>query len=570
VCINVLRHPAWGRAQETYGEDPYHLGEMGAALVRGAQRHVMACAKHYAANSMENARFKVDVRMSERILREVYLPHFKRCVDEGVASIMSAYNQVNGEYCGHNAHLLRDILKGDWAFQGFVVSDFVWGIRGGKAAALGGLDVEMPFTMHYGRRLKGQVKTGHVSEAVVDEAVLRILRQKIRFAQVGEPGRYGAGAVVSEAHKALAREAACKSVVLLKNDLLAGTARPLLPADAAQLRRIAVIGELAAQPNTGDIHGSSHVRAPYVVTPLEGLRLAVGSSTKIVFCEGKDLRQASEAARGADLVVVVAGFTQKQEGEYTKVMWSVMGGDRKSLALSPRDERMIQIVADANPRTAVVLMGGSVGITEAWRAQVPAILMAWYPGMEGGRALADLLLGRSVPSGKLPCVFPRSDSQLPFFDRDATSIEYGLYHGYRLMDRLGHRPAFPFGFELSYTTFEYRNLELDRDIVGGDGTLRVSVDIANTGAVTGEEVAQLYVGYDESRVERPVKELKGFIRVRLEPGETRRVTLALPARRLAYYDEGQAGWVVESVAYPVYVGPSSAPESLLQAQFRIV
>jgi len=205
VCINLLRHPAWGRAQETYGEDPFHLGEMGAALVRGVQRHIMACAKHYACNSIENTRMKVDVSVDERALREVYLPHFKRCVDEGAAAVMSAYNKVNGQHCGHNAHLLRDILKDEWGFQGFVVSDFTFGIRDAMAAANAGLDIEMPTRWHYHRNLQRLVESGRVPQSAVDEAVLRILRQKLRFAQTGEAGRYGPQAVVSEEHRALAQ-----------------------------------------------------------------------------------------------------------------------------------------------------------------------------------------------------------------------------------------------------------------------------------------------------------------------------------------------------------------------------
>ena len=288
VCINLLRHPAWGRAQETYGEDPYHVGEMGAALVRGAQRHVMACAKHYAANSIENARFKVDVRMSERVLREVYLPHFRRCVDEGVAAAMSAYNQVNGAYCGHNKHLLRDILKEEWGFRGFVMSDFVWGLRDGRAGALAGLDVEMPVGRYYGKRLVKLVEAGEVPLTVVDEAVLRILRRKIEFAQVGEPGRYRAEVVAGATHRALARESAQKSMVLLKNEPAGGQGRlPLLPLDPARLRRIALIGRLAVEPNVGDLKGSSTTRPTHVVTPLEGLRAALGAAA-IDCCDGRN------------------------------------------------------------------------------------------------------------------------------------------------------------------------------------------------------------------------------------------------------------------------------------------
>jgi beta-glucosidase len=568
VCINLLRHPAWGRAQETYGEDPYHLGEMGAALVRGVQRHVMACAKHYAANSIENARFKVDVRVSERVLREVYLPHFKRCVDEGVAAVMSAYNQVNGAYCGHNIHLLRDILKGEWGFQGLVMSDFFWGLRDGKAGALAGLDVEMPVARQYGPRLQRLVEAGEVPLVAVDEAVLRILRCKMQFAFVGEPDRYQRQAVAGEVHRALARESARKSMVLLKNVPVEGRDHPFLPLDSARLRRIALIGRLAAVPNVGDLRGSSTVRPPHVVTPREGLQAALDSTTEIDYRDGRDLRRAAEAARAADVALVFAGFTSSDEGEYVfHFPGQKERGDRVRLVLSPKDEALILAVAEANPSTAVVLMGGSAIITETWREQVPAILMAWYPGMEGGHALADILLGRANPSGKLPCAFPRSESQLPFFDRHAASIEYGLLHGYRLMDREGETPAFPFGFGLSYTTFEYRDLHADRPVIGEDEALRVSVEIANTGAVAGEEVAQLYAGCEGSQVERPVKELKGFARVRLEPGEARRVAFDLPARHLAYHDEREGRWIVEPARYRVFVGPSSV--DLLQAEFRV-
>jgi beta-glucosidase len=214
-------------------------------------------------------------------------------------------------------------------------------------------------------------------------------------------------------------------------------------------------------------------------------------------------------------------------------------------------------------------MGGSAIITEAWRESVPAILMAWYPGMEGGNALADMLFGKANPCAKLPCVFPKSQSQLPYFDKNAKSIEYGYFHGYRLMDREGHTPAFPFGFGLSYTTYEYSNLQLDHEEINADGTLRASVEVTNTGDVAGEEVAQLYVGYEGSQVERPFKELKGFSKVHLAPGETRRVEFALAARQLAYYDEERTGWIVEPITCTVYAGPSSREEDLLSAQFHI-
>jgi len=563
VCINLLRHPAWGRAQETYGEDPWHLGEMGAALVRGLQRHIMACVKHFAANSIENSRFRVDVRIDERTLREIYLAHFKRCVDEGAASVMSAYNKVNGHYCGHNSHLLRDILKKEWGFDGFVMSDFVLGIRNGKAANAG-MDVEMPFTIHFGKRLMRLVQKGNVSEEVIDEAVLRILRQKIRFAQIGKPERYRPEAVLSPEHKALAREAAQKSIVLLKNEPVGDGSHRVLPIDTARIRRIAFIGKLAAKPNIGD-KGSSMARPPYVITPLEGIRAAVPRDCEVIFSDGRAIKKAVDVARKADISLVIVGYTHRDEGEYM----FTRGGDRDILTLKPHDETLILKTVAANPNTVVVIMGGSAIITEAWREKVPALLMAWYPGMEGGHALADILLGKVNPCAKLPCVFPRSESQLPFFDKRAKSIEYGYFHGYRLMDRQGQEPAFPFGFGLSYTTFAYKNLQIDRSEISPDESLKVSVDVTNTGNVAGEEIVQLYAGYSGSSVDRPVKELKGFSKVHLEPGQTKRLDFLLTAKQLAYYDEQQGKWIVEPLTYSVYAGPSSRTEELLSSKFRI-
>jgi beta-glucosidase len=243
VCINLLRHPAWGRAQETYGEDPHHLGALGAALTRGVQRHVMACAKHFALNSMENARFKVDVTVDPRALHEVYLPHFRRVVEEGVASVMSAYNSVNGEWCGQNSELLTGVLKSRWGFEGFVVTDFIFGMRDAKKAALAGQDVEMPFGLLFSRDLQGLVEHGEVPLERVDDAALRILRQQVRFGQGRDALDYGPEVVGCEAHRKLAREAAQKSIVLLKND---GGLLPL-----RDIQRLAVLGRLADTPNTG-------------------------------------------------------------------------------------------------------------------------------------------------------------------------------------------------------------------------------------------------------------------------------------------------------------------------------
>jgi beta-glucosidase len=590
VCINLLRHPAWGRAQETYGEDPYHVGEMGAALTRGVQQHAMACAKHYALNSMENARFTVDVTISSRALHEIYLPHFKRVVDEGVAAVMSAYNSVNGEWCGQNKVLLTDILKKQWGFAGFVLTDFIFGMRDAEKAVLAGQDLEMPFQMHYHQHLKRLVESGEVPLERIDDAVRRLLRQQLRLVR---PGAYDAEQVGSESHRALAREAAEKSMVLLQNT------GDLLPLE--DLQTIAVIGRLADTPNTGD-DGSSDTRPAYVVTPLEGLQAALKGQAEVLHDDGSDLERAKATAQAADAVVLVVGYDHKDEGEFldpdttqnlaflfptpspeeAAIVQEFMqgmagqptdgflsGGDRDRLTLHAGDETLIREVAAVNPQTIVAVMGGSGVIMEAWRERVPAILMLWYPGMEGGHALADILLGRVNPSGKLPLAIPKHAQDLPLFDRNATEIEYDLWHGYRKLERDGSTPAFPFGFGLSYTSYRYTNLTLDQNRLGPSETLKVSLDVSNTGARAGEEVVQLYVSAIGSAVERALKELKAFTRVALKPGETKTVQFSVPISRLAYYDETQADFVVEPLEYELFVGAHSLDQHALKGRFVV-
>jgi beta-glucosidase len=589
VCINLLRHPAWGRAQETYGEDPYHLGEMGAALARGVQQHAMACAKHYALNSMENARFKVDVTIGPRALHEIYLAHFKRVVEEGVAAVMSAYNSINGEWCGQNKNLLTDILKNQWGFQGFILTDFIFGMRDAQKAALAGQDLEMPFQMHFNQHLKSLVEAGLVPMERLDDAVLRLLRTQFKYVK---PGSYRPNMAGSTEHRALAREAAQKSIVLLKNE---GHLLPL-----QNIKKLAVIGRLADTPNTGD-GGSSNTRPAYVITPLQGIQAALQDQAEVLYDDGSDLESAQRTAQAADAVVVVVGYTHQDEGEFIgpdmitqfaptfppptpeeepivqrfiqtasqQVGTFPPGGDRDSLALKPHDEALIQALASANPRLIVAIMSGSAVIVESWRQLAPAILMLWYPGMEGGHALADILLGVVNPGGKLPFAVPTHANHLPFFDKDATHIEYDLWHGYRKLERDSLSPAFPFGFGFSYTTFQYANLALSQTQLGPADTLHLSLDLTNTGTRSGDEIVQVYVSALNSRVERAPKELKAFTRLSMQPGQTTSVHIDLPIPRLAYYDESQAAFVVESLEYQVFVGAHSLDPQALTARFTV-
>jgi len=544
--INILSHPRSGRAQETYGEDPLHLGRMGVAFIRGAQRHVVASAKHYALNNIENTRYWVNVSVDERTLREIYLPHFRMAVREGhVGSVMSAYNRVNGHYCSGNFALLGRILKEDWGFKGFVESDWFFGVWSSVESARAGLDIEMPAPIFYGNRLFAAVRGGAVPEETIDDAVRRILRVKYCFDLDTDPPERNPEEVATEEHAALALEVARKGVVLLKND-------GILPLDRESIESVVVVGELANTPNHGD-KGSSTVDPPYVVTPLEGIRNRAGG-LRVDYVVGNPLSEDDrDAVTAADATVVVVGLTAEEEGEAI-----VPGkGDRANLRLPHEQEQLIQAVAALNPRTIVVLEGGSVITLESWLPWVEALLMAWYPGQEGGNAIADVLFGDVNPSGRLPSTWPRREGDLPPFVNDQTQVEYGYDHGYLYVDRQGIEPRFPFGYGLSYTTFAYTNLALSDETVPGDGALRVGVDVSNTGAVAGEEVVQLYVSYTGSRVRRPVRALKGFEKILVAPGKTRRVLFDLDVEDLAFYDVEMGAWEVEPISYTVHLGRSS-------------
>ena len=432
VCINLPRHPAWGRAQETYGEDPILLGEMASALARGTQRHVMACAKHYALNSIENARFSVDVTCDEATLHETYLPHFRRVVEEGAYAIMSAYNSVNGEWCGQNESLLTGILRDQWGFRGVVVSDFLWGLRDAVLSLRAGLDVEEPFCQQRAQHLPAALADGRASWSDVERAGVRILAAQLRHAATLLVPPPPPEVVASPQHRALARDAASLAMVLLRNDPVEGT--PVLPLRADRLRSLAVIGRLADDPGTGD-RGSSFVRAAHVVTALTGLRAAL-PGVDIRHTAADDPAEAAAVSAGCDAAVIVAGFTAEDEGEFVDPQASgrpelralcphapdpalaerlignadghaasppgggTTGGDRARLTLRPIDEDIIRAVAAANPRTVVAVRAAGAVLMEAWRESVPTVLMTWYCGMEGGHALADVLLGNVDATGR--------------------------------------------------------------------------------------------------------------------------------------------------------------------------
>jgi beta-glucosidase len=515
VCINLPRHPAWGRIQETYGDETYHLGEFGAALTRGTQRWVMACVKHYALNSMENARFTVDVTIDEATLHDVYLAHFHRVVEEDVAAVMAAYNSVNGEWCGQNQYLLSTVLRDDWGWSGITGTDFIWGLRDGAQALNAGMDLEEPFRQVRAQHLRDQLQAGETSWAMVRRSGVRLIAAQLRSYASRTKATPALSVLANDEARALARRVAARSMVLLQNEAVGGS--PLLPLDPGAVGSIALIGRLANAPNMGD-HGSSDVRPPSRATPLDGIRAAFPDSS-VLLVEVDDAVEAAAAAARADVAVVVVGYNARDEGEYigpdvmsnpellalfppvpaelpTALMevppggdHDAPGGDRLSLALRPVDEEIIRAVAAANPNTVVAVVAAGAVLTSAWRASVPALVMMWYAGMEGGHALADVLTGAHNPTGRLPFSMPDSEEHLPFFDRNATAITYDRFHGQRLLDKLGVVAAFPHGFGLSYTTFEIRRVACSAQ---GDGTATLTVEVANTGDRDGGHVVQVY------------------------------------------------------------------------------
>ncbi len=601
VCINLLMHPAGGRAQESYGEDPYLVGEMGAQLVNGVQKHnVMACAKHYAVNNMENRRFYVDVDCSERTLREVYLPHFKKCVDNGCASLMGSYNRFRGDQASESEHLLTKILRDDWGFEGFTITDFIFALRDGVKAIEAGMDMEMPIPVHFGLELKQAVEEGRLDEKVIDQAVLRVLKTVLTFENTNDPMKYDMSLVACKAHINLARRAAEESVVLIKNEDM------VLPL-SKEIKKLLVIGHLANQANTGD-HGSSNVYPNSVVTPLEGITKALAGQAEVIHVDENDLEKIRELAPACDAVIAVVGNDYNDEGEYVmpdsdinstelmargffnngnKLMGKIMskaasgdtnasytsddgkpvGGDRKSLSLRQAETTAIKTAGELNSKTVVSLVCGSMILTREWEDSASAILYSWYSGMEGGNALASVLFGDVNPSGKLPFSIPTDEKHLPEVDFfKANEIYYEFDHGYRKLDRDGHKPAYPFGFGLSYTKFEYGEAVVKSDT----DKIVVETTVKNTGAVDGTEIVQVYVSVPNSKVERHVKELKGFARVELKAGQEQQVKIEIPFDELKYYDESSNSWDLEETDYEILVGACSDASCLKTTVLRIV
>ncbi len=581
--VNINRTPLWGRNFEGYGEDPYLTSRLGVAYIKGVQGEgVIATVKHFDANNQEFERHRVNVVVDERALHEIYFPAFKAAVQEaGVWSVMSAYNKLNGVYCAEDRPLLTGVLRDQWGFKGFVVSD--WGSTYSTAATVNaGMDLEMPggapmktWIQESGTQLAGngagwltpekvlpEVKSGKISTATIDDNVGRILRVIFVSGQFDKPFTV-TGQLDTPEQRALARKASAESIVLLKNEA------DLLPLDASKVHSLAVIGPDAATARTGG-GGSSLVVPKYSVSPLKGIQERAGNRLQVSYAlgvsmEGEDpgketpearerlLKQAVSTAAKADAAIIVVGRSAKLESE---------DFDIKSLDLPAGQDDLIEAVAKVNKNTIVVINAGGPVIMARWIEKVPAVLDLWYGGQEGGNAIADVLFGDANPSGKLPVTFVKQWKDSPAYGNypgKNLQVEYaeGIYVGYRYFDKHKIEPLFPFGYGLSYTKFDYSDLKISPEKVSSGQPVEVSLQVRNSGSRAGAEVVELYLHDGHSSVDRPVDELKGFRRVTLEPGETKTVSFTLDPSAMAFYSTAKKDWVAEPGAFDVLVGSSS-------------
>jgi beta-glucosidase len=553
-CVNIHRSPLGGRNFESYSEDPYLSARMAVAIISGIQsKKVSACVKHFALNNSEYQRMTISLEADERTMREIYFPSFEKAVKEaGVWSVMCSYNKVNGTHASENHRLLTEILKDEWGFAGLVMSDW-FATHSTVPAANAGLDLEMPGPVKFfGEALVKAVKEGEVDIKIIDDKVRRILRILINTGAIDGNINDADKNKEFPAHSTLAREVAEEAIVLLKND------NHLLPLDKKKLKTIAVIGPNAASASIQG-GGSAQVVPYYKVAPLDAIKELCGNSVKIVYEPGCDaspspdlLERAVKVAAAADVAIVFAGLTEEYESE---------GFDRKNMDLPPEQNELISRVAKANPNTVVVLNNGSP-LAMPWLENVPAVVEAFFPGQECGNAIASVLFGLVNPSGKLPDTFPHRLEDNPAFvnypgANDKVLYGEGIYVGYRHYDAKNIEPLFPFGYGLSYTTFEYSGLNISPAKAKTGDKIKVSIDVKNTGKVPGKEVVQVYISDNVSSVPRPPKELKALKKVALSPGEEKTVEFTLNKEAFSFYDVKLKDWVAEPGEFDILVGSSS-------------
>jgi len=612
--VNIARVPQNGRTFEAYGEDPYLVGRLAVANIEGIQSAgILANVKHFAANNQEAYRHTVNELIDERTLREIYFPAFEASVKEGhVATVMSAYNKINGVFCSEDAFLLKQVLRDEWGFKGFVTSDF-HAVRSTVPSVMNGLDVEMPDARYFGESLKAAVLNGVVPISVIDEHLVCRFRTMMEYGIWDHPPVRKPIPVVADG--VLARQWAEEGMVLLRNE------DSILPLKAASLKSVALIGPYAAWVSTGG-GGSSKVNPAYTVTPLDGFKKRLGPAVSVTLYSGSNLKTAAADAAAADVAIVEVGQIQT-EGKDNSISLSGTAKELVERGIPPASRKaqnkaspsptpiqmnqdaLVEAVAAANPRTIVVVKSGGP-VLMPWVDKVPAIVEAWYPGEEDGNAVAAVLMGDYNPCGKLPITFPKRIADTPagtpeqypgiasgvYSPKDfapyptprakatpvpadtptpaATPLPYsmvritaryseGVLVGYRWYDARHIEPLFPFGFGLSYTTFSYSNLKLSSSTLSTDApSLTVEFDVTNTGKMDGTEIAQVYVGIPPlSGVIEPPRQLKGFARLTIPAGGTAHATVTLDPRAFSYWNTGEHGWRVAKGEYPITVGASS-------------
>lgn len=580
-AINIVRTPLGGRTYEYMSEDPFLNKKIAVPLIVGLQDNdVMACVKHFAANNQETNRDFVDVQIDERTLREIYLPAFEASIKEAHAySVMGAYNKFRGEYLCENDYMLNKILRDEWGFKGVVVSDWA-AVHSTVKSLNSGLDIEMgtpkPFNEFFlADKLIAAAKNKEISEAELDKHVKRILRTLFQVKAMGGKDR-AKGSIATEAHYQDAYKIAAEAVVLLKNDNNA------LPLKLDGVKSIAVIGNNATKKNALGGFGAG-VKTKREVTPLEGLKNRLPSSVKINYAEGylerydeknkgnlgnitsngpvtidqldpAKVQEAVEAAKKSDVAIIFAGSNRDYETE---------ASDRRNLKLPFGQEELIKKVIAANPRTIVVMIAGAPFEIEEISKKTSALVWSWFNGSEGGNALADVLLGKVNPSGKLPWTMPKNIMDSPAHATNSfpggKTVNYaeGILVGYRWFDTKNIAPLFPFGYGLSYTTFGFKNAKTDKTTYAQGETITVSVEVKNTGKVDGKEVVQLYAAKSDSKITRAAQELKGFQKTLVKSGSSNTVTIKVPVKELAYYDVTAKKWTVEPGKYTLKLGNSS-------------
>jgi len=575
--INIIRSPLCGRNFEYLSEDPFLISAMAVPYIQALQsKDVAASVKHYLANNQEDNRFRIDVSMSERALREIYLPGFKAAItDGGALTVMAAYNKFRGDWCSENDYLDRSILRNELGFKGVLMTD--WDAAHSTVkAAFAGLDLEMGTDKkdyndwYFANPLVQAVKEGKVPMALVDEKVSNILRVMMKIKMLGDKTREK-GSLNTRDHQRAAYNSAAEAAVLLRNE------NKVLPIDFTKIRSIAVIGDNATRKHSnGGL--SSEIKTLYEVTPLEALTKKFGNSVKINFAAGyekqstfyegnnkgqsdtkkvdwKLIDAAVEASRKSDIAVIFGGLNHDFDTE---------SFDRQDMKLPYGQETLIQEVAKANPKTIVVIIAGSPLELAGIVNRVPSILWAWYGGMEAGNALTDILSGKVNPSGKMPFTLPVSLEQTPGnalgnYPGHNLRVNYeeDILVGYRWFDTKKIASQFPFGYGLSYTTFELSELNTDKSTYHKDEVIHVKFVVRNIGSAFGAEVAQVYVSEPVCSVLRPDKELKGFEKVFLQPGESKKVELRLNISDLAFYDEVMKVWKLEPGDFLLHLGTSS-------------